>query len=150
MTSLTFLLLLLLLTLLSVTSTDIKFTPGDNSGEAARAPRSQKYWDAHNIKKPEYAKTDAEVWAEKLATLSDFFSDFLSPKLLIGCIGLFCVVGYERYKSNNKGRLGGDSTGVDERGARLKRFEMNDEMNDDSEPKSYSEIMKDLKENKVD
>jgi hypothetical protein len=63
------LLLLLLLPLLlqAASATNIKFTPGDNSGEAARAPRSQKYWNEHNIEKPDYAKTDAEVFQERVA-----------------------------------------------------------------------------------
>mmetsp|Transcript_14583 Transcript_14583/g.31723 ORF Transcript_14583/g.31723 Transcript_14583/m.31723 type:complete len:221 (-) Transcript_14583:14-676(-) len=29
------------------------------------APRSQKYWDEHGIKRPKYAKTDAEIAAER-------------------------------------------------------------------------------------
>ncbi|KAL7541587.1 hypothetical protein ACHAXR_011655 [Thalassiosira sp. AJA248-18] len=29
------------------------------------APRSQKYWDENGIKRPEYAKTDAEIAAER-------------------------------------------------------------------------------------
>eukprot|EP00970_Alexandrium_tamarense_P002239 scaffold323_cov188-Alexandrium_tamarense.AAC.6 len=31
---------------------------------AHEAPRSQRYWDENNIKRPEYAKTDAEIAAE--------------------------------------------------------------------------------------
>jgi hypothetical protein len=44
---------------------EIKWTSTKNDDEAANAPRSQKYWDEHNIKRPDYAKTDAEVWAER-------------------------------------------------------------------------------------
>lgn len=29
------------------------------------APRSQKYWDEHNVERPDYAKTDAEIAAER-------------------------------------------------------------------------------------
>ncbi|KAL7512722.1 hypothetical protein ACHAXN_011532 [Cyclotella atomus] len=29
------------------------------------APRSQKYWDEHGIERPDYAKTDAEISAER-------------------------------------------------------------------------------------
>lgn len=32
---------------------------------AHEAPRSQKYWDENNIKRPDYAKTDAEIAADK-------------------------------------------------------------------------------------
>mmetsp|Transcript_3161 Transcript_3161/g.3921 ORF Transcript_3161/g.3921 Transcript_3161/m.3921 type:complete len:183 (+) Transcript_3161:96-644(+) len=46
---------------------NIKWTAGDNSGKHASAPRSQRYWNEHNLNKnkPDYAKTDAEVFAEK-------------------------------------------------------------------------------------
>ena len=61
------LILFLLLSLPTlVSSTEIKFTPGDNSGEAASAPRSQREWDRRGITRPDYGKTDAEVWAEKM------------------------------------------------------------------------------------
>jgi hypothetical protein len=32
--------------------------------DAHNAPRSQRYWDEHGIKRPDYAKTDAEIAAE--------------------------------------------------------------------------------------
>jgi hypothetical protein len=62
------LLLLLLLLFCHLTdSTDIKWTPGqeDPNNAAHTAPRSQKYWDKHGIKRPEYAKTDAEIAKER-------------------------------------------------------------------------------------
>jgi hypothetical protein len=56
----------LLLILHVVQGTDIKWTAGDSSGsDAAKAPRSQKYWDEHGIERPDYAKTDAELAAER-------------------------------------------------------------------------------------
>ena len=47
--------------------TKIKWTWGDNDSgsDAARAPRSQRYWDTHGIQRPDYAKTDDEVAAER-------------------------------------------------------------------------------------
>ncbi|KAL3815705.1 hypothetical protein ACHAXA_004885 [Cyclostephanos tholiformis] len=33
--------------------------------DAHNAPRSQRYWDEHGIKRPDYAKTDAEIAAER-------------------------------------------------------------------------------------
>jgi hypothetical protein len=48
-----------------VQSTSIKWTSTQKDDEAANAPKSQKYWDENNIKRPDYAKTDAEVWAER-------------------------------------------------------------------------------------
>ena len=41
----------------------VNWIPGDNSGQHASAPRSQKYWDENglNENKPDYAKTDSEV-----------------------------------------------------------------------------------------
>lgn len=32
---------------------------------AKTAPKSQRYWDEHNIPRPDYAKTDAEIAAER-------------------------------------------------------------------------------------
>ena len=66
MSHLLLILLILPLLLPPVQTTDIKFTPGTpHSSAAARAPRSQKYWDEHDIKRPDYAKTDAEIWQER-------------------------------------------------------------------------------------
>ena len=50
-------------------ATDVKWTSasndGDNEDPAATAPKSQKYWDEHNIERPDYAKTDAEMLMER-------------------------------------------------------------------------------------
>ena len=50
-------------------ATQVKWQPNNNikpENEAAHnAPRSQKYWDENNIKRPDYAKTDAEIAAER-------------------------------------------------------------------------------------
>lgn len=50
-----------------VHATDIKWIGNTNSkgSAAAEAPRSQRYWDANGIKRPDYAKTDAELAAER-------------------------------------------------------------------------------------
>lgn len=52
-----------------VTAQQIKFTSNENiqekHKEAHYAPRSQKYWDENNIERPDYAKTDAEIMAER-------------------------------------------------------------------------------------
>ena len=47
--------------------TEIKWESAAKEGETDRAkiaPKSQRYWDEHNIERPDYAKTDAEVAAE--------------------------------------------------------------------------------------
>ena len=49
---------------------DIQWIPGENEDSnnevsAATAPRSQRYWDEHNIIRPDYAKTDEEVYMEQ-------------------------------------------------------------------------------------
>jgi len=53
----------------STLATQVKWQPNNNikpENEAAHnAPRSQKYWNENNIKRPDYAKTDAEVAAER-------------------------------------------------------------------------------------
>jgi hypothetical protein len=48
-------------------SENIRWTSGDNTGKHASAPRSQKYWNDHNLNKnkPDYAKTDEEVFFER-------------------------------------------------------------------------------------
>jgi len=47
----------------------VKWTPNTNVRDEDRAaheaPRSQRYWDKHDIQRPEYAKTDAEVARER-------------------------------------------------------------------------------------
>lgn len=59
------LLIMLSLYVSMVHAMDIKWTSTQKDDEAAKAPKSQKYWDEHNIKRPDYAKTDAEVRAER-------------------------------------------------------------------------------------
>jgi hypothetical protein len=55
--------------------TKVKWTAGDNSGKHASAPRSQRYWDEHGLggeNRPDYAKTDAEVLAERWGNKAGF------------------------------------------------------------------------------
>ena len=56
------------LTLSLATATKVKFheNPENDNIEAVRAPRSQRYWDEHNIERPDYAKTDSEIWIERV------------------------------------------------------------------------------------
>lgn len=60
------LLLLSLMAIRQVQCVNVKWTGNNdpNLPEAAKVPRSQKYWDDNNIERPDYAKTDAEVWFE--------------------------------------------------------------------------------------
>jgi len=54
---------LFLLSTAQCTATEIRWIPGDDPSDkdpAKTAPKSQKYWDEHNIPKPDYAKTDLE------------------------------------------------------------------------------------------
>jgi hypothetical protein len=52
-----------------VDGTQVKWSSNDNVSHKDRAahdaPRSQKYWDEHGIERPDYAKTDAEIAAER-------------------------------------------------------------------------------------
>jgi hypothetical protein len=48
-----------------VIGTEVKWTGNPDGPEAARVPRSQKYWDENNIERPDYAKTDAEIRQER-------------------------------------------------------------------------------------
>lgn len=75
-----------------------------NAPEASKVPRSQKYWDKHNIERPDYAKTDAEIMREKL--LSDKDSTLNAPKLLfvLALFGALWAYIFMRY--TNIGRMG--------------------------------------------
>lgn len=137
----------------SVSAQHIKFTSNENiqekHKEAHYAPRSQKYWDEHNIERPDYAKTDAEIMAERgerigsnkllsiglISALS--FLIFLAYAVATGNIGmvkdkwnwLLELIGIRGH------RLGTSKERISEKEARLKRFDnpknMLDNMKDD-------------------
>lgn len=71
-----------------VNGTSVKWTGNQdpNAPEASRVPRSQKYWDEHKIQRPDYAKTDAEIFQERI--MSDeslnFKKNFLMLMLFAG------------------------------------------------------------------
>ena len=132
--------LVLLLILAVAKATNIKWTgsQGGSNDPAKTAPKSQKYWDEHNIKRPDYAKTDAEVAAERGET------NVASIWLGLLIIGGGLVAAYQQRTHSGGARLG-SSTGVsmstqssnssvdrgmsaDERArqARLARFERRD------------------------
>jgi hypothetical protein len=52
--------------------TQIKWTAASNTAASEKndpartAPKSQRYWDEHQIPRPDYAKTDAEIAAERM------------------------------------------------------------------------------------
>lgn len=52
-----------------VTGTQVNWSGNQNVNPkhkaAHEAPRSQRYWDEHGIERPDYAKTDAEIAAER-------------------------------------------------------------------------------------
>mmetsp|Transcript_31490 Transcript_31490/g.63517 ORF Transcript_31490/g.63517 Transcript_31490/m.63517 type:complete len:164 (+) Transcript_31490:123-614(+) len=128
-----------------VNAQQIKFTSNENiqekHKEAHYAPRSQKYWDEHNIERPDYAKTDAEILAERgeqigsskllsIALISAiFFLVFLVYAFATDNIGIITnkwnwlleligIRGHRLGTSTEKDR-------ISEKEARLKRFEMN-------------------------
>jgi hypothetical protein len=49
----------------SVICTKITWTGNPDAPEASKVPRSQKYWDEHNVQRPDYAKTDSELAQER-------------------------------------------------------------------------------------
>ena len=76
----------------AVQATNIEWKGTDNQGDPAKeAPKSQKYWDENNIQRPDYAKTDAEIAAERRARGEP---DSTSPSKVLGL--LHCI-------SNNEG-----------------------------------------------
>ena len=101
-------------------STDVKWTAAeqDPNDAAATAPRSQRYWDEHGITRPDYAKTDAEIAAERRANGDNGSTYYFSPLficgLLIGILGGLAAGWYvKKYHPVNSGggRLGTASDG---------------------------------------
>ena len=123
----------------------IKFTWNQNiqekHKEAHYAPRSQKYWDEHNIERPDYAKTDAEIMAERGEKIG---SSKILSFALVSAISFLILVIYA-FATDNIGmitskwnliletigirghRLGSSvkRDRLSEKEARLKRFEEN-------------------------
>lgn len=121
-----------LLSLELVNATQVKWT-GSTSGNddpAATAPRSQKYWDENGIKRPDYAKTDAELAADRAERgESSGGLSGLSLALLAG-LAAVAYVGRGFYQDSGGARLEGSSsffkrqlTDVEQREARLARFD---------------------------
>jgi len=109
------------------TATNIKWhqTKVDPKDPAQNAPKSQKYWDEHNIERPDYAKTDAEVAAERGQTAA------LDPFSIVLLLVLAGVAGFA-WKFADGGFAGGTRLGStgrvyrneeDARKARLAHFE---------------------------
>lgn len=130
-------------------ATNVKWTSANEHGTvndpAKTAPKSQKYWDEHNIERPDYAKTDAEIMAERLgqgggggATTIIKFVAFLVAAAGLGCFVILPRIqhGKGQTLSGRPGMLsplvgsiskssGGDQATV-ARQARLSRFEKGD------------------------
>jgi hypothetical protein len=123
------LLLLLLLSFHSTDSTEIKWTPGhaDPNNAAHTAPRSQKYWDKHGIKRPEYAKTDAEIANERGESVGGSAGKWLFVVPLLGAAGYFVHVrmGVGGHRLGGRHALFSPRVNDEEaRQARLERFEL--------------------------
>jgi len=124
-------LFLLLLAPPLVFCTDIKWHSGDNSGRAASAPRSQKYWDEHNIQRPDYAKTDAEVWAETMKVYTDAFHS-LDPRIvLVTFIVIICAFFYLAYSMRPAATTSSAAQIEQARDARMKMYEAMKHADDD-------------------
>jgi hypothetical protein len=95
----------------------------DHDHEPAKtAPRSQKYWDEHNIQQPDYAKTDSELWAEQSdnAWWMRPIVGFVLISFVVGmAAGLFFL---HQMRNSGGDRLGGDS---------IKRWSLDDEAIED-------------------
>ena len=114
----------------------VKWQAGDNSGLHASAPRSQKYWDKHGLggeNRPDYAKTDAEVWAERWGGSGE--SSWLrlartAVTVLLGCgfiLSAFSSLSsarthYSMASGSGKVTGGAPASAEQQRAARLARF----------------------------
>lgn len=120
---------------LCVHATEIKWTAGDAAGsDAAKAPKSQKYWDEHGIKRPDYAKTDGELAAERGG--HSHAVNFVNYAIALCFIGVGAFL-YVRFVHSGGVKLGSANTGFSlhflnvnaedarekARNARLQRFE---------------------------
>ena len=110
----------------------------DSATDAKTAPRSQRYWDEHGVVRPDYAKTDDELRAERRrAPTGEEDTSSLRPwtvALAIGLVGGMMAGLWTLHvvRTSNAGtgklgegeRLGGGGT-TDERArlARLAKFE---------------------------
>jgi len=107
---------------------------GDNSGAHASAPRSQRYWNEHglNENKPDYAKTDREIfeerWGKKLGDNGGILKTL--GKALTCLIAIVIGVSLSGFLPMGKGRsIGGqriypnEDAKEQQRFARLKKFE---------------------------
>ena len=107
-----------------IQSTEVKWTGNNdpNAPEAAKVPRSQKYWDENNIERPDYAKTDAEIAQERRSRKNnqqglnfegtgDYESDSSRRKkifrIIIGVVFVGSWIGIYQFGMGQKGtRLG--------------------------------------------
>lgn len=115
-------------------TTQVKWTAGNSKHKddpAATAPRSQKYWDENNIKRPDYAKTDYELGVERGGGIANSASSF-SPFWILLIVVAAAFVGYQKWQNQAGERLdGGGSvfkrhlTAEETRNARLARFDEN-------------------------
>ena len=116
---------------------NVQWTSNENVKEehkdAHYAPRSQKYWDEHNIERPDYAKTDAEIAAERGEQHGS--SDLLRYTLIFAIAACLVILLYVTNAWDwllemcgiRGHRLGSSSVEngkmMSEKEARLKRFE---------------------------
>ena len=105
---------------------------------AKTAPRSQKYWDEHNIQRPEYGKTDAEAWAERIEQSSWWMHPVVGFVVVSFVVGMMAGLVFLQQMRFHKGeRLGGGAISIKPwslddqaledkiRMARLERFQTN-------------------------
>ncbi|KAL7459958.1 hypothetical protein ACHAWC_011842 [Mediolabrus comicus] len=112
---------------------NVQWTSNENVKEehkdAHYAPRSQKYWDEHNIERPDYAKTDAEIAAERGEHVIGS-SNLLRYTLISAIAGCLVIIFYVTNvwdwlleMCGIRGHRLGSSVGMSEKDARLKRLE---------------------------
>lgn len=110
--SISVLILIIVVDIEVVNATDIQWKASkahnnDKDAAAKAAPKSQRYWDEHNIQRPDYAKTDAEVAAERLqAIMPSWMYNHLRIITMILLVTAALVL---YYHNNNSGSGSGGS-----------------------------------------
>lgn len=124
------------LIIVEVQSTNVKWSGNNdpNAPEAAKVPRSQKYWDENNIERPDYAKTDAEILQERFVKMKSETDGMKMFFVIALFVGIWLALAYKFVFAKGGQKLGSSSskigTGLSHeeklaraRNARLARFE---------------------------
>ena len=102
------------LIIVEVQSTNVKWSGNNdpNAPEAARVPRSQKYWDENNIERPDYAKTDAEILQERFVKMKSDTDGMKMFFVVALFVGIWLALAYKFVFAKGGQKLGSSSSKI--------------------------------------